>query len=456
MDALNVWRRASLYVGRNLWKSLLLFLIMLTIAALALVGISIQRAAATTELSLRRSLGGSFSMSCKIRETDEGFQASGPVDRKLIDRIMSKPGLSAYNAVQTGNAALRKGNSGDMRLISSAKLTGEQEYLMHVVKSKAQTNPQYDPDFLTGRLKIAEGRNIQSGDTHTAVISKALAALNGLGIGDEIELAMTSKLAEGVPGHANDTVKLKIVGLFEVVQDIASAEMEPPCNLPVDMVLIDEKASLEFYGFQSKSYDNVSFFADDPAKIDGIVDSVRRDSAIGADNFYIDKNYSEYINAAKPLKNMSVLIGTVLLILLVAGAVILCLVLTLQAKGRLHETGMLLSAGISKRSIFAQRVIESLSVAAVAFALAVLTGSMAAQFVCDGMLNRYGAENADKAGTISLQGAPLNIARIDAGVRLSDTAPVAGAGALVALLAAGVSSVPVFTLKPNKILTKME
>lgn len=453
---MNLWNRAFLYIRRKWSKSLLLFFIMLIIVMLALIGISIQRAAGTAELMLRKSLGGSFSFSIKEQNMKSANKTSGLLDQKTIERVMNHSGISAYNAVQYGNAILKKSNSQDMQLIVTAELPKNEEYLNHMIKSKAQTNPQYDLNFLTGALKLSEGRKIRSSDSNVAVISRALAAINGLHIGDEIELAMNRELAKDYPNHANDTVKLKIVGFFDVVQKTQNAGAQVPFNLPENLVLMDPGASLNFYRFQDESYDKVDFYATDPAQIDSIVDSIKNDSEIDNKDFYIDKNYSYYKDASKPLESMQMLMNVMLLILLASGVAILCLILTMHMKSRVHETGVMLSLGIEKGKILMQHIVEFMLIAAVAFTLAAFGSRFAAQKVCDIMLNVSNVKNVSQTIASSLQGAQYQVSRIEAKVDPQDMAVVFGAGAVAVLFSVGISSLSVLTLKPKDILTRME
>lgn len=453
---MSLWNRAFLYIRRRWSKNLLLLCIMMFIVMLALIGISIQKAAGTAELMLRKSLGGSFSFSIKGQDVKSGNKTSGSLDQKTVDKVMNHSGISAYNAIQNGNAILKKSNSQYIQLIITAELPKNNEYLKHMIKSRAQTNPQYDLDFLSGLLKISDGRNIISNDSNVAVISKELAAVNGLHIGDEIELSMNRELAKDYPGHTDYTVKLKIIGLFDVVKETQNAGTQLPFNLPENLVLIDPIASLDFYRFQNDGYDKVDFYAADPAQIDGIVDSLKNDSGIKSKNFYIDKNYCYYKYASKPLENMRVFMNAMLLILLVSGVIILCLILTMHMKSRVYETGVMLSLGIGKVKIFIQHIIETMAITVLAFALAAFVSLFTAQKVCDTVLNVSNAKSVSQITAGSLQGALYHVAKIKAKIGPEDMVLVFSTGELAVLFSIGASSFSVLTLKPKDVLTKME
>ena len=63
-------------------------------------------------------------------------------------------------------------------------------------------------------------------------------------------------------------------------------------------------------------------------------------------SFLVDNE--DYENAASSLEQLSELVSTILMIALIVSIAILSLILTMWARTRIHETGVLLSVGISK------------------------------------------------------------------------------------------------------------
>lgn len=76
-----------------------------------------------------------------------------------------------------------------------------------------------------------------------------------------------------------------------------------------------------------------------------------------------------YLAAAAPLEKSQTLITSFLLLIVLVSAVVLSLILTMWAKSRIHETGVLLSIGFGKASIIGQYLTEVLLIAAIAFGL---------------------------------------------------------------------------------------
>ena len=76
------------------------------------------------------------------------------------------------------------------------------------------------------------------------------------------------------------------------------------------------------------------------------------------------------------MEKFQTLITTVLILIVAVSAVVLSLILTMWAKSRIHETGVLLSIGIRKTAIIGQYLAEVLLIAV--FAGAVCPGAIRA------------------------------------------------------------------------------
>ena len=93
-----------------------------------------------------------------------------------------------------------------------------------------------------------------------------------------------------------------------------------------------------------------------------------------------------YLAAAAPLEKSQTLITSFLLLIVLVSAVVLSLILTMWAKSRIHETGVLLSIGFGKASIIGQYLTEVLLIAAIAFGLSFFSGSLIAGRIGNSLL----------------------------------------------------------------------
>ena len=86
--------------------------------------------------------------------------------------------------------------------------------------------------------------------------------------------------------------------------------------------------------------------------------------------------------------------------------VILTLLLSLWIKGRIYETGVLLSLGISKTGVVLQYICELMIIAVLAFGLSFLFGKAMSQSLGDRMMAQIQKqqENSQAANSISITG----------------------------------------------------
>jgi putative ABC transport system permease protein len=166
-----------------------------------------------------------------------------------------------------------------------------------------------------------------------------------------------------------------------------------------------------------------------------------------------------------------------MLVVLIAGGVVLALILTLWARDRMYETGVLLAIGESKAKVVMQYVSEVLIVAVLAFALSLASGELVAQKVGDRLLQQEIVAQQPAAaglpfgagGRIGMGGArggpgaltgrvaeisPDVVDEIDVRVTPSAAGSMFGAGLLVVALSAAMPSLAVMRYKPKTILSK--
>ena len=129
------------------------------------------------------------------------------------------------------------------------------------------------------------------------------------------------------------------------------------------------QAYQELMSDSAAGYQSVVFGVNDPAQFDEIVAGLKQNDAIDWRAFKVETNNKTYKAAAAPLEKYQSLITTVLILIVAVSIVVLSLILTMWAKSRVHETGVLLSVGIRKTAIIGQYLAEVLLIAVFAFGL---------------------------------------------------------------------------------------
>ena len=157
-----------------------------------------------------------------------------------------------------------------------------------------------------------------------------MAKQNGLKIGDTIR---TSK-----------NLELEIVGLF------TPRELEDPNDRvmtfdKIQNLIISDLASVVAYENSPsvQGFNELNVSVEDPQDMESIIAKVKEMKDVDWKGFEITLNNESFENAASSLQQLSSLMSTILIVVLVVSVAVLSLILTMWARTRIHETGVLLS-----------------------------------------------------------------------------------------------------------------
>lgn len=248
-------------------------------------------------------------------------------------------------------------------------------------------------------------------DKNGLLIHKDFAALNGLNIGDSLEI---------------DGVCLEIIGIHE---EKSGAPM-----LPTDMAENTFYTSLynaQRLGGANGTLTNAEFYMAKGTDAKAFIKKVK------ALPFY-SESYSLVDNTqAKSLGSGATDRVKTLVALMVWGIILVSLfalsaVTVFRIQGRLHEAGVLLSLGVSKGGIIAQYLLELAYLALPAYVVAYYPCRFLGEALIKGMTDIEGVN-----------------------VRFSDMLTVYGVNTAIIMAAVLIASIPLLRLKPWKILAKM-
>lgn len=486
-------KRALLYLTRKRGKTLILFLLLLVIATMALSGLAIKQAAQTAQLNVREALGGSFALKQNTSDASKwesvqqgssgskGFYRGEPITKELADRIMgSVDGIKGYNASYQSTALMKKqgeyldliesdSNEGG-GLGAAMAASGDMNRTSSVFGA---TDTAFDSYFAQGFLKLVEGRHLEHGETGKALISKELADKNGLKVGDTLTLQQADFKAKMNGIDPEDTkIDVEIVGLYESTAK-ASAVLS---NWSIDNAVFTSLEVIQHVRPETggESYERVDFYVDDPAEVDRIVEEVKSLDNIDPSDFVVDVDTSSVDSVIEPLKNMDSLMTGLIAVMVVIGAIILYLVLAGRVRERIHESGVLLSLGVTKQAIVAQYLVEIALVAVLAFGASYFTSGIVAQTAA-GQLLDYATEQVGDTGGQNATGptggdgmmtadsssmAPQfeqnrDMTKIEVVIDPAALVGVYLAGGVLIIGSVLAAALPVLRLKPKEILTKM-
>lgn len=488
---MSLFRRAMMYVTRKRGKSMLLLLILFVIATMVLSGAAIREATRTAQLNVRQALGGIFTMTQNTSDSGKwqseavggyGYQSwytGEQLTEKIADIIMEKvEGIRGYNATATSYVIAANADGKTLTLLEADNddgmngLLGSYGDFNSTVTTFASTNTAFDSYFTGGYLELTEGRHVTSKDRNAVMISKELAELNGLKCGDKLILHMSEFKASMVGVNMEETeMEVEIVGLFHATAK-STATLS---NWSMDNAIYTTMSVVRHVrpDTPDEGYEKIHFYVNDPAALDSIVEQIKALPDIDPTDFVIQSDSSAVDSVMKPLSNMNNLVSVLILLVLIVGAVILYLILASRVKERVHESGILLSLGFSKRNIVCQYLMEVLVIALFAFALSILASSAVAETVgsqllkytmtdtssvsSSGTTGTYADGNVivdsdDYAPEFEGQGKLTNIEVV---IRPYDILVFYSAGLLIICVSVMMAALPVLRMKPREILSQM-
>lgn len=488
---MSLFRRAIMYITRKRGKSMLLLLLLLVIASLVLSGVAIKEATRTAQLNVRQALGGIFTMEQNTSDSSKwdskavggyGYQSwytGEPLTEELADTIMEKvDGIRGYNATATSYVIAANADGKTLELLEAGNddgmngLLGSYGDFNSTVTTFASTNTAFDSYFTGGYLELAEGRHVTSKDQNAVMISKELAELNGLKIGDKLILHMSEFKASMMGVNAKETeVEVEIAGLFHATAKSSTAlsnwSMDNAIYTTMNVVRHVRPDTLD------EGYEKIHFYVNDPAELDSIVGQIRSLPDIDPTDFIVQSDSSDVDSVMKPLSNMNSLVSVLILLVLIVGAVILYLILASRVKERVHESGILLALGFSKRNIACQYLTEVLVIALFAFALSIFASSLVAETVGSQLLNYTMtdtlSENSSEMPGTYIDGNAIvnsddyapefegrgNLTKIEVVIRPNAIFILCGTGLVIICFSVMMAALPVLRMKPREILSRM-
>lgn len=485
---MNFIKRTFLYVTRKWQQSVIVFLILSAVCTSTLMGLSILKASGTAAANLRGQFGGTFSLEIDMSNpanmqsagsTDRytgSYYSGDPIDNEVIDEVLKTPGIADYSANIEVVANLKSDDGQYYNLVEN-KQNYYSSALAHVAPIQGWTSLQQCSYFANGILEITQGEMFSGGASGQAVISRELADLNGLSVGDHITLEINRDVT-GIdfPAEKQECV-FEIAGIFDILKEQRIDQYTGPRQMLQNWVFVDSRTLLPYLNEQLKSigmepngYEKVTFSIEDPAEMDTIIKSVQNNRAINWDCFKIEFDNASYQSAENALEGMDHSIRIMIVMIVLAGGAILVLLLSIWAKFRIRETGAMLALGESKGMILAQRMIEIALIAALAFGLSCPVSGIVANSVGNKLLAQANEQIVPESASNTMQtGMPITsdnfdlspvfaapkVEALDVAITNDIFTAVYGLGLLISLIAVCIASVPAMRMKPKEILSKM-
>ena len=346
---MNVFKRSVLYITRKKMKSIIMLFILFGIATAVLSGISIKKAANIARQDSNKDMANTFEL-----QTNLGSNLSGTIPESLINKLSKVDGVKNYDAAIQG-AGLDLENVNYIKPEKNAVQYNDDYKYEKLFSVEAHKSSEYDTKFISKSLKLVDGRHIVPTDKGKVLIHKALAEANNLKVGDTIKAKKSDGDFNASTLSKND-YDLEIVGIFESENtERVGHKLEMPENLLITDV--DTVKTLYGYSDGNVKYTNATFNTD--TDVDKVT-SKFKDIPADWNKYTIVKSEDTFLALSKSFDSLDKIINMILIGAIIAGAIILSLVLAFWIQGRIHETGILLSIGVSKFNIISQYIIELL------------------------------------------------------------------------------------------------
>lgn len=438
---MNFINRAIKNVTRKLSKTILLILTFFVIGNFVIIGLSVANASESAKTLTRQKMRAvvkyelDYNAIWKYTETIEDedelqqfYQNYPRIKLSEVNDILKDPRVKTANANSTEMVYQIEGGLDFVHLNNSAEENSSNGTSCWIDENGNQVCETYqEPTFSVkanyfpsmieiedGDFAITSGRFYNQDEINNSakvvVISDALAAVNGVSIGDTVSIAVAQLgyyLKDSGITEEDLRLDLEVIGTYShnhpIMPDSDRYDYTWPYENYDNMLLMPgttltsarmtyEQKQWDYYATiypEEEYYSNpenrpsndlnkidlyeVTLLLADPLDVDKFVEDYGKDLAqfkkLNADN-------EEFKKLSKPLDTLSDYATFIVWLVVINAIVIITLVTALTLKTREYEIGVLLSIGASKLKVIAQFFVELAIVAILGFTLAIGSGSI--------------------------------------------------------------------------------
>lgn len=397
------------YLTKKKGKTLILFLVLLTMNSMILSTSMILRATEDSKHSIQEKTGSKV-----VAEVNT--DKSG-IDEMTISQIEKMKDVSTVN--RAGRNSAFPSNFKPITNNSSKDKDNQTVSLL------SYNNLEKDSPFTDRIYKLVEGSYIPD-KKRGVVIHSDLAQMNGLKIGDTIEFSNDN----------GNNISAKIIGLFSSVGNTEKLQTDSTTSINriENQIFMDTETYSNL--INENQYYKIVVYTKNPQQISGLVKELQ--TILGSD-ISITTADTLYKRISAPLEQISKVANIMLILTLVTGVVVLSLLLCMWSRTRQKEIAIFMSLGKKKTEIVLQMLLESFGV----FFLSVIGASTLGILFLGFLQNIMSAvQTSNFTITIAL--------------KLQDIGLLFGLGSMIILVAMCWSIIPTLRANPKNILAKME
>ena len=364
-------KRAGAYLVRKKIRTGILFFIMMLITAAVLAVLSMQESTGKVQTKLLELSNSGFQI--------ESLLQDGSIEQKKLSQVEQVEGVKEAQYEFDGIGQLE-----DAKAVEREQAVQlDQGNMGGLVGYHGVTSSDQELNFASGALNLKEGRALTKDDSGKVLVHEELAKENNWTIGSKIKL----KNFQNEDATANSKeVTVEIVGIFNGKLSEQSTGLTS--DLTENRIYMDYKTSQSLIGKDESNaiVHRAIFTVKDPSKLEEVISRVK-ELPLKWDSMQLSKNEQVFEQVASPIQNFKSLMTLLTSSVFVLAVIVLFLILLFTLRERIHEFGILMSVGISRKEIIAQILLELYTVAATSSIFALMLGSFVAKQFYTGLLS---------------------------------------------------------------------
>ena len=323
------------------------------------------------------------------------------------------------------------------------------------VSLRGNTDMRLDFDVWNGNIEVNEGRMITPEDKDVCVISRELAELNGLTVGDKLEF--NSRKDRGT----SKVYRAEIVGIYDTIHKITPI-MYGDSYRSENIIMTDLRFPEKPQGCEGDPlYQYATFWVENVDEYDTVKEQIKKADLNWKRYDFID-NTGMSDTMAENFGDLDEMSSIILILVAVSGVVIIFLVFLFWLKGRVHEIGIFLAIGKSKAAIIAQMMMEGILIGCISFMLATICAPALSKSVADYLVGYQVKQEEEQrkadegmtggAGVVEYETEVMGVE-----TKVTGKVMLLSASSILGVIFVAVSSSCMFVViqKPKEILSKM-
>lgn len=378
---MNIFRRALLAVKRRKRISRRMLAALFAAELLLMTGANILIGIHDFKATLRETSCTGFRVSAELdpqtvealAETEgvTGYDTSYLIPSLYSDEVFLLPGLY-HRVLQTTDYEKRYGEFAQSEWLRDYLSTCTPYYHAH-------RNTAYAPEFQSGAFTLTAGRHITETDRNAVLISDAVAAYNGLSLGDSYTARFDSSGYNfRYPEWADFACTLTIVGIYHTDAVDPAQELQPEWENPANIFFLDEQTAVEFFDYAGWEieYDSAAFFVETPAALEAAMERARAREDIAWQKYQMRYEDSPYRFVLEPLDTLETVVWLLLTVFAGGSLGVQAQLMRCSMKERLWEIRGFRRLGFTRRTVIAQHTLEYLLLALTAAVPAALVSAV--------------------------------------------------------------------------------